>query len=214
MMEKLSQIYSPLAQLQSAINNISRALICALCSLLGVVISSVSYADGYRQVCTAPTTTCVLSGSVNSCTTTTHCNWVLDASPPSGWTPPPPAPNPNTGGGSMGSAPPLPPPPPKCDVIAAENALANDMCDRDAKQLKLNLEQNCSRVPAVAYKDISVGTDIGKIVTVNINGKVQEEYRPQEGCYRGATNTFDVKVADCVVKKSERNLAAVKLGCK
>jgi len=112
----------------------------------------------------------------------------------------------------VGSAPALPPPP-KCNVIAAENNLADKNCDLDAKRLKENLDQNCSRVPAVAYKDISVGTDIGKIVTVNINGKVQEEYRPQEGCYRGATNAFDVKVADCAVKSAARHLAAVKLGC-
>ena len=106
------------------------------------------------------------------------------------------------------------PPPPKCDVIAAENDLANQKCSRDALNSKAGVSAYCGSLPAVAYKDIGVGVDIGKIVTATINGKVQEEYRPQESCYRGVSDSYEVRMADCKVKESERKLAAVKLGCK
>lgn len=105
-------------------------------------------------------------------------------------------------------------PPPKCDVIAAENDLANQKCSRDALNSKAGVSAYCGSLPAVAYKDIGVGVDIGKIVTATINGKVQEEYHPQESCYRGASDSYEVRMADCKVKESERELAAVKLGCK
>jgi hypothetical protein len=106
-----------------------------------------------------------------------------------------------------------PPPPPKCNVIAAENELASQKCNQTALGSKAGHSAYCGSLPAVAYKDIGVGVDIGKIITATINGKVQEEYRPQESCLRVASDVFEVKAADCKVKESERKLIAVKLGC-
>ena len=112
--------------------------------------------------------------------------------------------------------PPPPPPPPKksCGQIAAEDVRDLLMCEGDALQLEKNLNESCRNMPRIIYKDIAVGTNIGSIITVLINGSVKEEYHLQEACYLGATNSVAIKNNSCKTDSANRKLNAIRQGCK